>query len=43
MFRSGASIPGAHTRLEGDGKQVRTMRFDDADDLAAGREDLGGC
>jgi hypothetical protein len=43
MFHSGASIPGAHTRLEGDGKQVRTMRFDDADDLAAGREDLGGC
>ena len=40
MFHSGASIPGDHPRLEGDGKQVRTMRFDDSDDLTANRADL---
>lgn len=40
MFHNGASIPGDHARLEGDGKQVRTMRFDDLDDLTANRADL---
>jgi hypothetical protein len=40
MFHNGASIPGDHRRLEGDGKQVRTMRFDDLDDLEANRGDL---
>jgi hypothetical protein len=37
MFHRGAEIPGSHPRLEGDGKLVRTMRFDD---LEAGRADL---
>ena len=40
MFHNGASIPGDHPRLEGDGKQVRTMRFDDLDDLSANRSHL---
>lgn len=40
MFHKGAEIPGDHPRLEGDGKQVRTMRFDDTDDLTANRGDL---
>lgn len=40
MFHKGAEIPGDHARLEGDGKQVRTMRFEDADDLTANRGDL---
>jgi hypothetical protein len=40
MFHKGGEIPGDHSRLEGDGKQVRTMRFDDADDLTANRADL---
>jgi hypothetical protein len=40
MFHRGAEIPGAHPRLEGDGKLVRTMRFADLDDLEAGRADL---
>jgi hypothetical protein len=34
MFHNGASIPGDHPR------QVRTMRFDDGDDLASNRGDL---
>ena len=40
MFHKGAEIPGDHPRLEGDGKQVRTMRFDDVEDLTANRADL---
>jgi hypothetical protein len=40
MFHKGATIPGDHPRLEGDGKEVRTMRFDDYDDLDANRDDL---
>ncbi len=40
MFHTGASLPGDHPRLEGDGQQVRTMRFDDLDDLSANRGNL---
>ena len=40
MFHRGAKIPGDHTRLEGDGKLVRTMRFADRDELETGRADL---
>ncbi len=40
MFHRGAEIPGDHPRLEGDGKLVRTMRFDDVDDVRAGADDL---
>ncbi len=40
MFHKGAKIPGDHPRLAGDGKQVRTMRFDDREDLADNRGDL---
>jgi hypothetical protein len=40
MFHRGSQIPGAHPRLEGDGKLVRTMRFADVDELEAGRADL---
>jgi len=40
MFHNGAQIPGEHPRLAGDGKQVRTMRFDDRKDLADNRGDL---
>lgn len=40
MFHKGATIPGSHPRLEGEGKEVRTMRFDDYDDLDANRGDL---
>jgi hypothetical protein len=40
MFHRGAEIPGAHPRLEGDGRLVRTMRFADLEQLEAGRADL---
>jgi hypothetical protein len=40
MFHRGAEIPGAHPRLEGDGRLVRTMRFADLAELEAGRADL---
>ena len=40
MFHKGATIPGDHPRLEGDSKEVRTMRFDDYDDLSKNRGDL---
>jgi len=40
MFHRGAEIPGAHPRLEGDGRLVRTMRFAGLDELEAGRADL---
>jgi hypothetical protein len=39
MFHRGAEIPG-DSRLDGDGKLVRTMRFGSADELEAGRQDL---
>ena len=40
MFHNGAQIPGNYPRLAGDGKQVRTMRFDDRENLADNRGDL---
>jgi hypothetical protein len=40
MFHRGAEIPGAHPRLEGEGRLVRTMRFADLDQLEAGRTEL---
>jgi hypothetical protein len=40
MFHRGAEIPGDHPLLEGDGKLVRTMRFADLEELAAGQADL---
>jgi hypothetical protein len=40
MFHRGAEIPGDHSRLEGDGRLVRTMRFADLEQLEAGRADL---
>lgn len=35
MFHRGAEIPGKHPLMTGDGRLVRTMRFDDASDVAA--------
>lgn len=40
MFHRGAEIPGTHPRLEGDGRLVRTMRFESADDIEAGRHHI---
>jgi hypothetical protein len=40
LFHRGAEIPGRHPRLQGDGKLVRTMRFNDLDDVESGRADL---
>ena len=40
MFHRGAEIPGDHPRLEGDGRLARTMRFNDLEELEAGRADL---
>jgi hypothetical protein len=40
MFHRGSEIPGDDSRLEGDGKLVRTMRFADVAELEAGRADL---
>lgn len=40
LFHRGAEIPGDHPALEGDGKLARTMRFADADDVAARGEVL---
>jgi hypothetical protein len=40
MFHRGAEIPGTHPRLVGDGKLVRTMRFDGLEQLEAGRAEL---
>ena len=40
-FHKGADIQRDHPRLAGDGKQVRTMRFDDREDPADNRGDLG--
>ena len=33
MFHKGKTIPGNYPSLEGDGKEARTMKFKDADDL----------
>jgi hypothetical protein len=41
LFHRGAEIPGEHPRLEGDGKLARTMRFAGAEEVDAGREELG--
>ncbi len=40
MFHRGAEIPGNHSRLEGEGDLVRTMRFADLDEVEASRSDL---
>ena len=40
MFHRGAEIPGDHPRLEGDGKQARTMRFEDLAAVDAGAGDI---
>ena len=40
LFHEGASIPGHHPRLEGDGPHVRTMRFSDMADAEAGTDEL---
>ena len=40
MFHRGAEIPGNHPRLEGDGKLVRTMRFQDVADVRDGSDEL---
>lgn len=40
LFHEGASIPGDHPRLEGDGPHVRTMRFADMSDAERGAAEL---
>ena len=40
MFHKGAEIEGDFPSLEGDGKEARSMKFLDADDLAAKRAEL---
>jgi hypothetical protein len=40
MFHRGAEIPGHHRRLEGDGKLVRTMRFENLDEVESGADDI---
>jgi len=40
-FHKGADIQRDHPRLAGDGKQVRTMRFDDREDPADNRGGSG--
>ncbi len=40
LFHRGAEIPGNHSRLEGEGDLVRTMRFADLDEVEASRSDL---
>ena len=40
MFHKGAEIPGDFPNLEGDGKEARSMKFNDADDLAAKTAEL---
>ncbi|SHG41445.1 DUF1801 domain-containing protein [Cognatishimia maritima] len=40
MFHKGAEIPGDFPSLEGDGKEARSMKFADLEDLAAKREEL---
>jgi len=40
LFHRGASIPGDHPRLEGEGDTARVMRFVDLADVETGKEDL---
>ena len=40
MFHKGADIPGDFPNLEGDGKEARSMKFTDLDDLAAKKNEL---
>ena len=40
LFHEGASIPGHHPRLEGDGPHVRTMRIADLADAEEGASEL---
>lgn len=40
LFHRGGEIPGDHPRLEGEGPLAKVMRFADADDVAAHREEL---
>ncbi|HEU4319089.1 MAG TPA: DUF1801 domain-containing protein [Acidimicrobiia bacterium] len=40
MFHTGASIPGAHPRLEGGGDTARYMRFEDLDDVEVARDEI---
>ena len=42
MFHKGATIAGDFPNLTGDGKEARTMKFTDADDLAAKTPELQG-
>lgn len=40
MFHKGAVIPGAFPNLEGDGKEARSFKVADLDDLAAKSDEL---
>lgn len=40
MFHKGATIPGDFPSLEGEGSEARTLKFRDAQDLAAKRLEL---
>lgn len=40
LFHTGARIPGDFPSLEGTGEEARTMKFVDAEDLAAKRAEL---
>lgn len=40
MFHKGATIEGEFPSLEGDGKEARSMKFADFDDLEAKRDEL---
>lgn len=40
LFHQGASVPGEHPRLEGDGEVVRMMRLTDLADVEAAADDI---
>ena len=40
LFHRGSEIPGDHTRLEGEGRLARTMRFTDLANVEASKGDL---
>ncbi len=42
MFHKGASIPGDHPLLEGDGDTTRTAKFADLEDIEAKRAQIEG-
>lgn len=42
LFHRGATIPGNHPRLEGEGDTARVMRFADLADVEARKNDLEG-